>query len=226
MSTTTVTRQITVSPQSSQHADARFAGRMYFVVLGFDIAGVVIGSSIAGNGSFIDRSHRNMASEMLYRIGLCCALVGSLSTILLAIGLNVALKPAEGNLALLALVLRVAEAAIGGVGIASAFAILQIHRAAHHANAFSASQLGALANLSAGTKVSAIFFSLGSTKFFYMFVKSRYIPLVLSAWGTFASMMYAVVWFISLILPQDSTTAIGYGSVPILIAEPSPASGC
>jgi hypothetical protein len=42
-----------------------------------------------------------MASETLYRLGLCCSLVGRLSTILLAIGLYVAVKPVDGNLALL-----------------------------------------------------------------------------------------------------------------------------
>ena len=218
MSTAIVTERIT---ESTQRAYARFAGLMYFVVLGFDIAGAVIVSSIAGNGNFVETSHRIMASETLYRIGLCCSLTGSLSTILLAIGLYAAVKPADGNLAMMALLFRVAEAAIGGVGIIIAFSVLQIHLAANHANAFDANQLGALAGLSSGvgTEVSALFFSLGSTIFFSVFLKSRYIPRVLSAWGIFASLVYAAVWFVSLILPQYSATAVAFGSVPILIAE-------
>src|SRR5258708_16269215 len=218
MSTAVVTEQIT---ESTQRAYARFAGLMYFVVLVFDIAGAVIVSSIAGNGNFVETSHRIMASETLYRIGLCCALAGSLSTILLAIGLYVAVKPADGNLAMTALLFRVAEAAIGGMGIVIAFTVLQIHLAANHANAFSTNQLGALADLSSGvgTQVSAIFFCVGSTIFFYVFLRSNYIPRVLSAWGIFASLVYAVVWFVSLILPQYSATAVAYGSLPILIAE-------
>ena len=221
MSTSDMTERMA---ENSQRAYARFAGLMYFVVLAFDIAGQLIVSTIAGGGNFVETSHRIMASETLYRIGLCCSLVGSLSTILLAIGLYVAVKPVDGNLALMALLFRAAEAATGGVAIVNGFAVLQIHVAANHANAFDASQLGALADLNSraggvGTDVSAIFFSLGSTIFFYVFLKSKYIPRVLSAWGVFASLVYAVVWFVSLILPQDSATAAAYGSVPILLAE-------
>ncbi len=221
MSTAVMTERMA---ENSQRAYARFAGLMYFVVLGFDVAGVVTVSSIAGGGNFVETSHQIMASETLYRIGLCCALVGSLSTILLAIGLYVAVKPADGNLAMMALLFRAAEAATGGVAIVNGFAVLQIHLAANHANAFDASQLGALADLNSraggvGTDVSAIFFSLGSTIFFYVFLKSKYIPRILSAWGIFASLVYAAVWFVSLILPQDSAIAAAYGSVPILLAE-------
>jgi hypothetical protein len=207
--------------ESSQRAYARFAGLMYFLVLGFDVAGLLIVSSIGGDGNFVETSHKIMASETLYRIGLCCSLVGSLSTILLAIGLYVAVEPVDGNLAMMALLFRVAEAATGALGIIIAFTVLQIHLAANHANAFDANQLGALADLSSGvgTEVSAIFFSLGSTIFFYVFLKSNYIPRVLSAWGIFASLVYAAVWFMSLILPQYLATAAAYGSLPILIAE-------
>ncbi len=210
--------------ESSQRAYARFAGLMYFLVLVFDIGGVLITSRIAGNGNFVETAHRIATSEQLYRIGLCCSLAGGLSTILLAIGLYAAVKPVDTNLAMMALVFRVAEVAIGAVGIIIAFSVLQIQLEANHVNAFGANQLGALANLNSraasyGTDISAIFFSLGSTIFFYLFLKSKYIPKILSAWGIFASLVYMAVWFVSLILPQYSGMAAAYGSVPILIAE-------
>ena len=220
MSTTVMTER---TAEHAQRTYARLAGLMYLIVLVFDIAGAVITSSIAGNGNFVETSHKIMASETLYRIGLCCGLVGSLSTILLAVGLYVTVKPVDGNLAMTALLFRVAEAAIGGLGSVSAFATLQIYLAANHSSTFDANQLGALANLNSGvgTDVDAIFFSLGSTIFFYVFLKSTYIPRILSAWGVFASLVYATAWFVSLILPQYSATAVAYGSVPILLAEVS-----
>jgi hypothetical protein len=194
---------------------------MYLLLLVVDIAGVLITSSVAGAGSFGDISQQILASETLYRIGLCCGLVGSLVTILLAIGLYVTVKPVDGNLALMALLFRVVEAAIGAIGTILAFNVLQIHLAASHANAFDANQLGALATFSSGvgTDVGAIFFSVGSTIFFYLLLRSRYIPRLLSAWGIFASLVYLVVWFVSLILPQYAGTAVAVGSVPILLAE-------
>jgi hypothetical protein len=206
----------------SQLRYARLAGLMYLVVLVLDIAGALITSGIVGQGSFVETSHRIAASELLYRIGLTLALLGSLSTVLLAIGLYATLKPVDPNLALTGLVFRAAEAAIGGMGIALAFVVLHTHLAVDHGSAFSAGQLGALADLSssaASTQVSAIFFSLGSTVFFYVFLRSSYIPRLLAGWGVFASAVYAAVWLFSLVLPQDSSVVVGVGSVPILIAE-------
>src|ERR1700730_9766887 len=130
----------------SQNAYARFAGVMYFFTT-FDIAGVVIIARISGTDSFLDTAHRIAGSETLYRIGLLLGLVGTLSTILLAVGLYVALKPVDGNLALTALLFRLAESVIGGIVVVFGFATLQIHLVASHAGAVNANQLGALADL-------------------------------------------------------------------------------
>jgi hypothetical protein len=59
------------------------------------------------------------------RIGVLFGLLGTLSTIVLAIGLYVTLKPVDGNLAMTALLFRLAEATIGGVVVVLAFATLQ-----------------------------------------------------------------------------------------------------
>src|SRR5712692_7483367 len=175
---------------SSQRSYARFAGLMYLVVLVLDIAGIVILSAVRGSGTFIEISHRIIASETIYRVGLSLALAGSMATILLAVSLYATLKPVDGNLTMMALLFRASEGAIGGVGIVIAFSVLQIQLAANHANAFDTNQLTALANFSSGpsTDVSAIFFTAGSTIFFYVFLKSGYIPRILSAWGIFASL--------------------------------------
>lgn len=207
---------------ASRGAYARPAGLMYLVVLGFDIAGVIIASRIAGSGSFVETANRIIDSEQLFRIGICCGLVGALSTIPLAVALYVTVKPVDGNLAMTALLFRVVEAATGAAAIVVGFVILQIDLAAARSNAFDANQLGALADLfshAPGTNVSAIFFSLGSTLFFYLFLRSRSIPRLLAAWGIFASAVYATAWFVTLILPQFSSIALGLGSGPILIAE-------
>jgi Domain of unknown function (DUF4386) len=210
--------------EHAQHAYARLAGLMYFLVLGFDVAGALIGSSFGGGAYSVQTAQRIMASETLYRIGLGLSLVGSLSTILLAIGLYVAVKPFDRNLAMIALLFRVVESAVGAAGIAVAFGVLQLYMGANQASPFDAHQLGALADLGrsasgAATDVSALFFSIGSTLFFFLFLRSRYLPRILSAWGIFASLVYAGVWLVSLILPHYATTTAAYGSVPILLAE-------
>src|SRR5437773_7751965 len=208
--------------QNSQRAYARAAGLFYLLVLAFDIAGLVITSSIEGAGDFGQTARNIVASQGLYRIGLCLALLGSMSTIPLAIGLYVTLKPVDGNLALTALLFRSAEAVIGAVGIVGAFAILQIYLAANHAAAFDANQLHALTvlnPLAVSTDIAAIFFCTGSTIFFYVFFKTQYIPRMLSGWGVFASVLYLAMWFANLVAPGLPSLVQVIGSIPILIAE-------
>jgi len=208
----------------SQSSYARFAGLMYFFTA-FDVAGVVILSRISGSGAFLDTAHSIAASETLYRIGLLCGLLGTLSTVLLAIGLYVTLKPVDANLAMTALLFRLAESVIGGVAIVFSFVNLQIYLEANHATAFDAGQVGALADLASrtsavGVNISVIFFSVGSTIFFYLFLKSAYIPRFLALWGLLGSLFCMAAFVGNLLLPQSSDALLGIGGLPIGIAEP------
>src|SRR6266705_2172361 len=210
--------------QDSQRTYARAAGLFYLLVLAFDIAGLVITSSIEGGGDFGQTARNIVASQGLYRLGLCLALTGTISTITLAIGLYVTLKPVDGSLAMAALLFRTAEAAVGAVGIVGAFAVLQIYLEASHTVAFDAEQLRALIvvhPLGASTTIAAIFFSTGSAIFFYVFLKTQYIPRLLSAIGVFASVLYLAIWFTGLVAPGAPGLIQVLGSVPILIAEVS-----
>ena len=203
---------------------ARVAGLMYLAVLVLDIAGSAIVSAVGGSGGFGDVSHRIAASEVLYRLGLCLGLAGSLSTVLLAVALYLTVKSFDANLALVALLFRGAEAAIGGMGIALAFSELQIYLASGRSGGFGAAQLGALAGIASGdasTQAAAMFFSLGSTVFFYLFWRSGYIPRLMAGWGVFASAIYAVAWLVALVMPEGSGIVVGVASGPILIAEVS-----
>jgi Domain of unknown function (DUF4386) len=205
----------------AQRTYARVAGLFYLLVLVFDIAGLVITSSIEGSGGFGPAAGHVSSSETLYRVGLCLALLGSLSTIPLAVGLYVTLRPAEPNLATMGLVFRSAEAAIGGVGIVGSFAILEVYLGAGH-SAFDAKQLAALVSLNPlgfSSNIAAIFFSTGSTIFFWAFLKTRYLPRLLAALGVFASALYLLFWFAELVVPSLPGLVSVLASVPILIAE-------
>jgi hypothetical protein len=210
--------------EDSQRAYARFAGLMYFFTA-FDVAGVIIVTRISGGSSFLDTAHRVAAWETLYRIGLLCGLVGTMSTVLLAIGLYVALRPVNGNLAMTALLFRLAESAIGATVVVLGFATLQIYLNANHNAAFDANQLGVLADLvshtsAVATNVSVIFFSVGSTIFFYLFRRSAYIPQVLATWGMLASLWCMAAFLGSFLVPLFSELLTGVGGLPIGLAEP------
>ena len=222
MSEAAVSRRANLS--SPQHSYARLAGLMFLLVLAFDIAGVIVGFFVAGDGDFADRAHRIVASETLYRLSLMLGLAGALSTVPLAIGLYVTVKPIDPNLAVIGLAFRALEAAIGAVAIVGSFSAHEVYRAGAGESAYNAAQLGVLQQLAesgAGTSVAAIFFCIGSTVFFYLLSRSAYIPRLLSLWGVFSSLVYLAYWWFGLVVPDYPGAVIIAASLPILVAEVS-----
>jgi hypothetical protein len=214
--------------EATHQAYARFAGLMYLLVDLFDIGGVVILGTVTGTGGFLAVSHNISSSETLYRVGICCGLLGILLTVLLAAGLYVTVKPVDPNLAMTALLFRLVESAIAGVAIVLAFATLQIYLDASLPSAFDLNQLATLADVSSrlsvtptgvATIISVIFFSVGSAIFFYLFLRSAYIPRILAAGGLFASLFCLITFGAGLVFAQSAQLLFGIGGLPIGIAE-------
>lgn len=212
-----------IETEKSQIRYARLAGFMYLFVDVAYVLGMFIASRFQVAGSFTETAHKIMGAEMLYRIGLSSVLTGALCTVFLAMGLYVAVKPIDKNLALLALVFRLAEATLFGVVSIFGFTALGLYIGADSMNAFDAKQLLVLVKLSsdagsAGLYIAPLFFSMGSILFFYLFLKSNYIPKVLSALGLFGSVLLPIVCFGYLILPQYAGM-LQFGLWPVAIAE-------
>ena len=173
----------------TQRVWARFAGFLFILVLITDLLGMKIVSNSA------------VRETQLYRFGLCIELLGSVEVVFLAMGLYVALKSVNSDLAMLALFFRIIEAS-------GAFLMV---------NAFDAGPHGSVASAS-GTNIAAIFFSVGSTIFFYLFWKSKYIPRFLSILGLLASVMVTLASTGALLWPNRSET-LQAGWLPIALAE-------
>ena len=207
----------------SQIRYARLAGFMYLFV---DVAygfGLFITSRFQVPGNFAETANRIMGSELLYRIGLSSLLIGGLCTVFLAMGLYGAVKPIDNNLALLALIFRLVEATLFGVLSLLSFTALKLYVDAVYMHAFDANQLSVLVNLrsvatSAGFNIAAIFFSIGSILFFYLFFKSNYIPKFLSVFGLVGSALVPMVCFASLLSPRPPRILL-LGWLPIGLAE-------
>jgi hypothetical protein len=213
-----------LSPERSQNTYARFAGLMYFFTV-FDVSGVLIIARVSGSGDFLATAHAVGASETLYRFGLVLGLIGTMSTILLAVALYVVLRPIDRNLAMTALLFRLAESVIGGVVIVFGFLTLQIYLEAGRAGAPGVSRLSELGGLVSGayvvgTNVSVVFFGVGSTLFFYLLLRSAYIPRVLAMWGLIGSIVCFIAFLASLVIPQSTDLLTAIGGLPVGIAEP------
>jgi NADH:ubiquinone oxidoreductase subunit K len=207
----------------SQIRYARLAGFMYLVVDAAFLSYVLITARCEVPGNFAETAHRITGSELLYRIGLSSGLIASLCTVFLAMGLYVAVKPIDNNLALLALAFRMVEAALFGVQVIVNFVVLKLYLGADYVKAFDANQLSVVVNLHSAAhfavfNIAAIFFSIGSILFFYLLFKSTYIPKLLSGVGVLGSVLIPIVCFGSLISPQYAKI-LQFGWLPVGLAE-------
>jgi hypothetical protein len=211
------------STERTQRTYARVAGFLYLWLIITGLAGTLIISHIVGSGTFAETAKRVVASEHLYRVALSSELIETLSAVLLAFALYVTLKPVDKLLAQIAMYWRLGESFIGGVGMIIAFLRLHLYSSSQSIGVLGTGQSEALVGLTRDAgfvayNISAIFFSIGSILFSYLFFKSRYIPRSLSAFGVFASVVVTVICFASLIFPEYAAT-FQYGWAPMAIAE-------
>lgn len=135
------------------------------------------------------------------------------SVVVLTVSLYVILKTINKNLALLALSLRLIEAALGGVAVLLSFIILQLINGQSYMTAFETEQMQALIGLflnvrTAGYTIIIVFCCLGSIPFFYLFFKSKYVPKILSGYGIISFSLMLIYAFINILLPKSATMLV------------------
>jgi len=194
---------------------ARVAGLAYVVTI---LLGILSVSFIESNliVPVDDAATLNniMANEFLFRISIVGEIMMFALVILLSMSLYVILKTVDRNLALLALLWRLAEAIVGaGITVLSGLVpLLLINDKA----AYEPEQLAALVGLFLGTRSAGldfvlIFIGLGGTIFCYLFFKSRYVPRFLAGWGIFTYVTMLVVSFASILFNvQEETKMLFY----------------
>jgi hypothetical protein len=168
---------------------------MFWVVLIADLTGLQLHSATAGRSLF---------------------LAASLFTVPLALGLYYAVRPVGILMAGCALGFRLLEAVLGIVSTAAGFVGIQ----ALLAGSSVGTQLLHLLHWTHARNFVAFVFTIGSTLFFYLFARSRYIPRVLSWWGLFASVTALAACLTHLVRPAFPAMMM-YAWIPLLIAETS-----
>ncbi len=207
----------------TQRIYARVAGFLLLWLIVTGLAGELTISHIVGTGDFAEIAKKVAASERLYRLALSSELIETMSAALLAFALYVTLKPVDKFLAQLAMYMRLGESFIGGAGMIVSFVRLRLYTSTTASAALGTGSSQALVSLMrdagfAVYNISAIFFSIGSLLFFYLFFRSRYIPRVLAGFGVFASVVVTMICFGGLIFPQHAAK-LQYGWAPMAIAE-------
>jgi hypothetical protein len=177
---------------------------------------------ITGTGDLALKLQHIAAGQALYRVGLVLELLASLLTVLLAYALYVVLRPVNERIARLALYWRLGEAFSGLLAFTS-FAALSLESDPKYLQSLGLVRMEAIIDLAksadfASFNITTLFFAFGSTLFFWLFLQTRYIPRVLSAFGLFASLVVALTSLANLIFPAYADV-IQFGWIPIFISE-------
>ena len=202
---------------------ARIAGLVYLLLIVLFMSGQFIISHIVGSGNFAETAKHIIAGEQLYRVALSVQMLTSVLTVLLAYALYATLRSVDENLARMALYWRLGEAFIGGALSFLDFATLNLYTDPKYLEVLGADKLQAVIGLArsagfASFNITTTFFAVGSTLFFYLFLRSRSIPRVLSTFGIFASVVVLFISLGDLVLPAYADV-IQFGWAPIFIAE-------
>lgn len=189
---------------------ARIAGFAYLVTifLGiFSVNFVLAEIIVPGDNSATLRNI--VAEESLFRLGVACEILMYVLVVLLAHSLFVVLRSVDRNLALLALLWRLAEAIVGSAAtVVSGLLPLLLLTSD---GGVPPGQIGGLVISlldlrPAALDVVLIFIGMGGTIFCYLFFRSSYIPRLLAAWGIVTYLTMLLLSFASLITPITEST--------------------
>ena len=188
----------------SQRYYARIAGLTYIIVILLGIFSVnFIVSSILVPGDELRTIRHILDNILLFRISIASEIIMYVLVILLSASLYITLKVVDENLALLALLWRLGEAIVGAVTvILSGLILLLLAKSGSDSNSL---QLQTLIRVftdirAAGLDVVLIFIGIGGTLFFYLFLKSGYIPKILAYWGIITYLSMLLIALLSILL--------------------------
>jgi hypothetical protein len=202
---------------------ARVAGALYLLVIVIALLNTAIVDSrliVAGDG--LETARNIIANELLFRTGVVAILLMYASVVVLAVALYVVLKTIDESLALMAMLLRTAEAVLGGTTALFSFFTLVLLKGDGGSGEFTPGHAQALAGLfldvrTAGLDIVLIFVGLGGTVFCYLFYRSGYVPRTLSVWGIFTYLSMLTLAVVSIVFPEHpvvlETVLYGLGGV-------------
>jgi hypothetical protein len=198
-------------PQNAIEPDQRTAARVAGFLYLAQMATAVFGESFVRGrllvaGDATQTASNIVQAERLFRLSIAGDLVTYAAVIVLTWALYVVVRPVNRNLALLAVLFRIAEVAILCVATVNSLVALRLLSGAEYLKTFEAGQLHSLARLVLSAQgiamnIGFIPLGLGSAVFAYLLLKSRYVPRALAGWGIFASLVLAIVTWAIIVFP-------------------------
>lgn len=207
----------------TRRSNSRLAGFMFLFYMATSITEMVLAGRMNAGGGTAGKLASIAAHVPLMRVVIVLLLLEIFAAVFLGVALYALTRDVDRDLALLALMCRIIEAATGIVPAIAKLGLLSVATtatAATGAEAATASAVGALLLRAGGWSftVGATAFSVGSTIFTWLFLRARSIPVWL-AWVGLAGSALMVV-----ILPLDGlrmigSTVVSLSWIPLFVFE-------
>lgn len=196
-----------MDPTPEQRTYARLAGICLLAnfVLQFLGDGVTI---IARSGeSFAEKARYATENALLWRVSLLEVGLSWIAIAIVAFALYVVLEPVNKRLAQLALCLRLGASFVGAASLMFRVAQARLYSASATEGLFTTEQLSTLVSVmtraaSEGVEVAWMFQGAGSTLFFLLFLRSRYLPGALARFGIAGTAVLVPMSAVMFVYPQ------------------------
>lgn len=195
------------SIEPAQRTAAKVAGLTCLLTMAAVVfANFVIHARIIVPGKVAETARNIMTHERLFRAGIACDLIYCAGLVAFLAALYVILRPVNPGLALLAALWRLVYALTWVLMTLNLFYGLRLVSGADYLQVFEADRLQALARLYLGARfdvyyVGLLFYGLASTVCGYLWLKSKYIPRALAAFGVISSAWCAACTFVFIMFP-------------------------
>lgn len=214
------------SIDESQRQAAKVAGWAYLITFATVVyVNFAIHDRLIVASNSAETARNILAHERLFRVGIAGDLIYCIGTVVLLTALYVILKPVNQGLALLAAFLRLVWVLMWLAMTLHLFDALRLLNGADYLRAFETERLQALARLYLGTRfdyyyVGLLFGALASTVCGWLWLKSRYIPRALAAFGLISSAWCVVCTFGFYIFPAfDNIVNLWWFDTPMGIFD-------
>ncbi|HEX7515686.1 MAG TPA: DUF4386 domain-containing protein [Chthoniobacterales bacterium] len=192
---------------NSQRTAAKVAGISSLIAMAIVVfANYGLLNPLVVSGNPAETARNILAHETQFRITVTCFLVYSASVVVLLAALYVILKPVNRGLALVGALFRLVFALLWLLTTLNLLGALRLLGSASYLQVFEPDRLQALARLCLAANfddyyVGLPFFALASTVCSYLWLKSKYIPKGLAAFGVISSAWCVLCAFVFLIFP-------------------------
>ena len=209
-----------VSPQTA----ARLSGVLYLIIIVLGIFAETVRDQLVVSNDAAATAANIVRHALLFRIGI----VADLSTFLLAIALTMILcgllRRVNPLAAWLFVAFNLAQDAIGGANVLTAYAPLQLLGSATYLKVIPREQLEAFALFSLKTQaigfsVALIFFGFSCLALGYLIARSTFLPRTLGVLIVVAGSCYLINGFALIISPRFNSMLVPAVLIPAFIGE-------